>query len=146
MHIFKKLCFHKWNIKKIIFHCQVFIFHCQGTELQVKHYTTKCKICFSSINFAYNKKKIQIFGVKMTFVSSHAVKKCIFHLWLCHSWNIHFFTSFDDIKVIVTPKIWISSLYLFLGQEGGNSRPGMRYVCATGSWCVCSWNYGCSSW
>ena len=43
MHISKKLYFHKWNIKIFVFHRQVFIFHCQGTELQIKHYTTKCK-------------------------------------------------------------------------------------------------------
>ena len=47
MHISKKLYFHKWNMK-------LFIFHCQGTELWVKHYTTKCKTCFSlSIKFVY---------------------------------------------------------------------------------------------
>ena len=38
-------------------------------------------------------------------------KKCIFHSCLRHSWNIHFFTSLDEIKVIFTPNIWISSIY-----------------------------------
>ena len=41
-------------------------------------------------------------------------KKCIFHSCLWHSWNIHFstfFTSLDEIKVIFTPNIWISSIY-----------------------------------
>ena len=49
----------------------------------------------------YNKKKIQMFGVNMTFISSREVKKCIFHS--CR--NIHFFTSLDKIKVIFTPNI-----------------------------------------
>ena len=32
--------------------------------------------------FVDNKKKIQIFGVNMTFISSRGVKKkCIFHSW-----------------------------------------------------------------
>ena len=33
----------------------------------------------------YNKKKIQIFGVNMTFILSREVKKCIFHSCLRHS-------------------------------------------------------------
>ena len=40
-------------------------------------------------------------------------KKCIFHSCLRHSWNIHVFTSLDEIKVIFTPNIWISSIYSF---------------------------------
>ena len=81
-------------------------------SLWVKLYAIKCKICFSSsINFAYNKKKIQIFGVIITFISMNEVRKCIFHLWLHHLWNIHFFTSFDEIKVIFTPKIQIAFIY-----------------------------------
>ena len=72
----------------------------------------KCKICISSIESdVYNKKKIQMFVVNMTFISSREVKKCIFHSCLRHSWNIHFFTSLDEIKVIFTPNIWISSIY-----------------------------------
>ena len=51
----------------------------------------KCKICISSIESVYNKKKIQMFVVNMTFISSREVKKCIFHSCLRHSWNIHFF-------------------------------------------------------
>ena len=36
----------------------------------------KCKICISSIECdVYNKKKIQMFGVNMTFISSREVKK-----------------------------------------------------------------------
>ena len=72
----------------------------------------KCKICISSIESdVYNKKKIQMFVVNMTFISSREVKKCIFHSCLRHSWNIHFFTSLDEIKVIFSPNIWISSIY-----------------------------------
>ena len=72
----------------------------------------KCKICISSIESdVYNKKKIQMFVVNMTFISSREVKKCIFHSCLRHSWNIHFLTSLDEIKVIFTPNIWISSIY-----------------------------------
>ena len=72
-----------------------------------------CKICISSVESdAYNKKKIQMFVVNMTFISSREVKKFIFHSCLRHSWNIHFFTSLDEIKVIFTPNIWISSIYL----------------------------------
>ena len=58
-----------------------FIFHCQGTELRVKQYTTKHKICLSSsINFKYDKKKIQIFGVNMTVISLTELKKCIYFM------------------------------------------------------------------
>ena len=40
----------------------------------------KCKICISSIESGvYNKKKIQMFGVNMTFISSHEVKKMYHH-------------------------------------------------------------------
>ena len=63
----------------------------QNCESNITHYTTKCKICFcSSINCVYNKKKIQIFGVNMTFISIHEI--------------YIFFTSFDEIKVIFSPK------------------------------------------
>ena len=75
----------------------------------------KCKICISSIESdVYNKKKIQMFVVNMTFISSREVKNCIFHSCLRHEWNIHFFTSLDEIKVIFTPNIWISSILWFL--------------------------------
>ena len=33
----------------------------------------------------YNKKKIQIFGMNMPFISSREARKCIFHSWLRHS-------------------------------------------------------------
>ena len=111
MQISKKLYFPKGNINIFIFHCQVFIFHCHGTELRVKHYATKCKICFSSsINFVYNKEKIQIFGANMTIISLNKAKKCIFHLWL---WPMKytFFHLLGWIKVIFIPKVWITSIH-----------------------------------
>ena len=75
----------------------------------------KCKTCIFSVESdVYNKKKIQMFVVNMTFISSREVKKCIFHSCLRHSWNIHFFTSLDEIKVIFTPNIWISSIYYYV--------------------------------
>ena len=48
-----------------------------------------------------------MFGVNMTFISSSEVKKCIFHECRRHEWNIHYFTSRDEIKVIFTTNIWI---------------------------------------
>ena len=63
-----------------------------------------CMICISSIESdVYNKKKIQMFVVNMTFVSSREVKKCKFISCL-HEIYI-FFTSLDEIKVIFTPNI-----------------------------------------
>ena len=50
---------------------------------------------------------IQMFGVNMTFISSSEVKKYIFHECQRHEWNIHFFTSREEIKVIFTTNIWI---------------------------------------
>ena len=100
MHISKKLYFHNWNIKRFLyFIAKIFIFNCQGTELRVKHYTTKCKICFSSsINFVYNKKKIHFF-LEWIWPLFHLMKwkNVFFHSWLRHSWNIHFF-SLHSIK------------------------------------------------
>ena len=83
----------------------------------------KCKTCIFSVESdVYNKKKIQMFVVNMTFISSHEVKKCIFHSCLRHSWNIHFFTSLDEIKVIFTPNIWISSIYYCSTYERTDER------------------------
>ena len=68
MHIFLKHYIFTIKYKIFIVHYQVFITHCQGTGLRIKHYTTKCKICFSSsINLVYNIKKIQFFGVDMIY-------------------------------------------------------------------------------
>ena len=51
----------------------------------------KCKIFISSIESdVYNKKKIQMFVVNMTFISSREVTKCIFHSCLRHSWNMKY--------------------------------------------------------
>ena len=47
-------------------------------------------ICISSIESdVYNKKKIQMFVVNMTFISSREVKKCIFHECLRHIHDKH---------------------------------------------------------
>ena len=46
---------------------------------------------------------ILIFGVNMNFISSNEVKKCIFY----------FFTSFDEIKVILTPNFAIHEINIF---------------------------------
>ena len=60
-----------------------------------------CMMSFSAkksvtLKIVYNKKKIQIFGMNTPFISSHQARKCIFHLWLRHSWNMHF--SLHSIK------------------------------------------------
>ena len=52
----------------------------------------------------YNEKKIQIFVMIMPFISSREARKCIFHSWLRHSWNMHF-------SLHLIPKICISSIY-----------------------------------
>ena len=85
---FQKVIFSQ--VKYLYFTAKFFIFQCQWTELWDKHNTIKCKIYVSSsINIVFDKRKIR------------------------HSWNIHFFfTSFDEIKVIFTPKIWISTIYV----------------------------------
>ena len=55
----------------------------------------KCKICISAIESdVYNKKKIQMFVVNMTFISSSEVKK-----------NVYFMSAEYEIKVIFTPNI-----------------------------------------
>ena len=60
-----------------------------------------CKICISSIESdVYNKKKIQMFVVNTTFISSREVEKCIFG-----THERYIFTSLDEIKVIFTPNI-----------------------------------------
>ena len=72
-----------------------------------------CKICISSIESdVYNKKKILIYVVNMTFISSREVIKCIFHSCLRHSWNIHFFTSLDEISHIHSKHLNILYLYI----------------------------------
>ena len=82
----------------------------QGTKLRVRLSLANARFASRIESDVYNKKKIQMFVVNMTFISSREVKKCIFHECLRHSWNIHFFTSLDEIKVIFTPNIWISSM------------------------------------
>ena len=100
-------------------------------------------LCISSIESdVYNKKKIQMFVVNMTFISSSEMKKCIFHSCLWHSWNIHFFTSLDEIKVIFTPNIWISSIYLLKIFVHFNSLPYLSclslHTAYTLNWVFCA--------
>ena len=38
-----------------------------------------------TLKIVYNKKKIQIFGMNMPFISSREARKSIFHSWLRHS-------------------------------------------------------------
>ena len=76
----------------------------------------KCKICISSIESdVYNKKKIQMFVVNMTFISSREVKKCILHSCLRHSWNIHFFHLTRWNKSHIHSK-HLNILYIFHGS------------------------------
>ena len=76
----------------------------------------KCKICISSIESdVYNKKKIQMFGVNMTYFISWSEKKCIFHSCLRHSWNILFFHFTRWNKSHIHSK-HLNILYLFLNQ------------------------------
>ena len=54
----------------------------------------------------YNKKKIQMFVVNMTFISSREVKKrYILFVPSALMKYTFFFTSLDEIKVIFTPNI-----------------------------------------
>ena len=85
-----------------------------------------------------HKKKIQMFVVNMTFISSREVKKCIFHSCFRHSWNVHFFTSLDEIKVIFTPNIWISSIYYITVYK-------VKQVFCT-NWLVPGWNWLVPEW
>ena len=51
----------------------------------------KCKICISSPESdVYNKKKIQMFGVNMTFISSREVKK-----------NVYFIRAFGTHEIYI---------------------------------------------
>ena len=89
----------------------------QGTKLRVRLSLANARFASRIESDVYNKKKIQMFVVNMTFISSREVKKCIFHPCLRHSWNVHFFTSLDEIKVIFTPNIWISSIYETIDEQ-----------------------------
>ena len=54
------------------------------------------------LKIVYNKKKIQIFGMNMPFISSREARKRIFHSWLM---KYAFFASLDEINPIFIPKI-----------------------------------------
>ena len=87
----------------------------------------KCKICISSIESdVYNKKKIKMFVVNMTFISSREVKKCILHS--CRKMYISFvpsalmkYTFFHFNRF--TPKIWISSIFVQMFLIWSRSAP-----------------------
>ena len=103
-------------------------------KYQKCYFTSEKYQLLDDFRFVYNKKKIQIFVMnmtfilsrevkiiiyfirgevmKMTFISSREVKKYIFHSWLRRSWNIYFVTSLDEIKVIFMTQIGIFSIYL----------------------------------
>ena len=74
-----------------------------------------------TLKIVYNKKKIQTFGMNMSFISSREARKCIFHSWrnlfhLVRRENVYFirgfgtheiciFASLDEINGIFIPKI-----------------------------------------
>ena len=52
--------------------------------------------------------------------------KCLSWIWLLFhlvKWKKHFFTSLDEIKVILTPSIWISSIYHIGDLHSVSSEP-----------------------
>ena len=53
----------------------------RATAFDVIFYLQKAVL----LKIVYNKKKIQIFGMNMPFISSGEAQKRIFYLWLCHS-------------------------------------------------------------
>ena len=75
----------------------------QGTKLRVR-------LSLANARFASLLSKVTYIIKRKFKCLSREVKKCIFHSCLRHSWNIHSFTSLDEIKVIFTPNIWISSI------------------------------------
>ena len=80
-----------------------------------------CKKKSVTLKIVCNKKKIQFFVMNMPFISSREARKCIFHSWLRHSWNMHFFASLDEINGIFIPKNWISSIYYMFLQDTDKS-------------------------
>ena len=80
-----------------------------------------CMFCVTSSrssdggSFVYNKKKIQMFLLNMSFISLVKWKIYIFHSWLRHSWNINIFHFTRWNKIHIQQKIWISSIYLWYG-------------------------------
>ena len=98
MHILKKLYFHKWKYKTYIFtplssekykirNYFFFFFTLMVKGKQLKF----CKICISSIESdVHNKKKIQMFVVNMTFISSRQwMKYTFFHFTRWNKSHIH---------------------------------------------------------
>ena len=83
----------------------------QGTKLRVRLSLANARFAsfLSKVMYIIKRKFKCLSWIWLLF---HLVKwkKCIFHSCLRHEWNIHFFTSLDEIKVIFTPNIWISSI------------------------------------
>ena len=88
----------------------------------------------------------------MTLVSSNEVKneyfmsgkwseKFIFHEGQSHKWNIHFFTSWDEIKVISTPKIWMF-FYKFYWRWEAN----LIFCCVMFDLQFFSWQWNIKTW
>ena len=69
----------------------------------------------NQLSILHNKKKIQIFVMDMTFISSREVKELCISFVAPPFMKYIFFTSFDEIKVIFMTKISISSMYLKSG-------------------------------
>ena len=57
-----------------------------------------------TLKIVYNKKKIQIFGMTMPFISSREARKCIFHS-ASPLMKYKFFASLDEINDIFIPKM-----------------------------------------
>ena len=92
----------------------VLIYYCQGTKLRVRLTLANARFASLLLKVMYIiKRKFKC--LEWIWLLFHLVKwkKCIFHFCLRHSWNIHFFTSLHEIKVIFTPNIWISSMSLW---------------------------------
>ena len=87
----------------------------QGTKLRVRLSLANARFAslLSKVMYIIKRKFKCLSWIWLLF---HLMKwkKCIFHSCLRHSWNIHFFTSLDEIKVIFTPNIWISSISLWI--------------------------------
>ena len=69
------------------------------------HYLPVSNVHLSSDDGLY--KGYSIFWKEYAIYFIEWSKKCIFHEWRSHEWNIHFLVSRDEINGIFIPKIWI---------------------------------------
>ena len=108
----------------------------QGTKLRVRLSLANARFAslLSKVMYIIKRKFKCLSWIWLLF---HLMKwkKCIFHSCLRHEWNVHFFTSLDEIKVIFTPNIWISSIccmflrfQLFLSQTAVISNQKSRLL------------------